>query len=107
MSILGGPGPQPGDWVSITARVVARPTPENVEVEMFSRTDQYTTLVRRDLCQPAEKPIPDEPANDSVAMVGRDAYQRVGNLWIGIADHSGLTWPELCRLGDVEVIHHG
>lgn len=99
--------PQPADWVLTRAKVVeVHPNGVDLGLELFSKTDQYTAFVRRDLCQPTDKPIPDEPDDESVALVGRDAFQRVGNLWVGVASHSGLTWAELNRLDEVEVIHH-
>jgi hypothetical protein len=90
--------------------VVARPIPENVEVVLRSKTDEYTALVRVDLCAPAEKRLPAEPEEGSVVMVNDVAHQRLGDgHWysageVGRAD--GLAWWELHMLGDVEVIHH-
>ncbi len=101
--------PQRGDWVLIRARVTRRPTPENVEVELFSATDQFFATVRADLCEITAKPIPDEPAVGSVALLDGDAYQRIENRWYAANSGmvSGWTWTELHEIGDVEVIHHG
>lgn len=103
--------PQPGDWVTITGKIVElHPNQIDLGVEVFSKTDQYTAFVRRDLCAPTAKPIPDEPDEGSVAMVNDVAHQRLGDgHWysageVGRAD--GLTWAQLHMLGDVEVIHH-
>lgn len=103
--------PQPGDWVLIRAKVLGRPIPEDVEIELFSRTDQFPVRVRVDLCEPTAKSIPDEPDEGSVALLDREAWQLVGDgRWysaITTGDEVGRTWAELQALGDVEVIHHG
>ncbi len=100
--------PQPGDWVTITGQVKElHPNDVDLGVDVFSKTDQYTAFVRRDLCAPTAKPIPDEPADDSVALLGRDAYQRVGSQWLAAGGSSAMSWRELNQRGDVEVIHHG
>ena len=104
-----------GDWVTITGRIVElHPNDVDLGVEVFSKTDQYIAFVRRDLCAPTAKPIPDEPGEGSVALLmvtpGPVAYQRLGDgHWysageVGRAD--GMTWVALQALGDVEVIHH-
>jgi hypothetical protein len=100
--------PQPGDWVQIRAKVVARPTPENVTIELFSRVDQYTTDVRVSACEVIPKPIPDEPGVNSVVLVESIAYQHLAGRWYepGWGEASdGHTWASLHELGDVEVIH--
>lgn len=101
--------PQPGDWVSLTAKVVElHPNHVDLGLELFSKTDQYTTWVRRDLCTPADKPIPDEPAMGTVVMVNGGIYQRlVDDHWYAAGSEEGRTWADLNRAGDVEVIHHG
>jgi hypothetical protein len=102
-----GFNPQPGDWVKVTAKVLGRPIPEEVEVELFSKSTQYSDLVRVDLCEPTEKPIRSEPDPGSVALVGGIAYQFRGGVWRRPGSKRGVTWVELNGLGDVEVIHHG
>ncbi len=106
---MTGFDPQPGDWVSIRTKVIDRPIPEDVTVELFSKTGQQAVRVRVDLCEPAEKPIQDEPGDRSVALLNGTAYQRLaGGQWFaaGSTVVEGYTWAELNRRGDVEVIHH-
>lgn len=97
---------EPGDWVTITARVVRRPIPETVEVELFDKNGPFTAEVRRDLCQSGEKPIPQEPAERSVGLLNGIAHQRDNDLWYAVGDPMGRTWMALHHDGDVEVIHH-
>ncbi len=119
---MTGRNPQPGNWVKITARVLElHPNDVDLGVELFSKTDQYPAFVRRDLCEPTEKPIPAEPPIESVALVSSPAvipndrmhsvsHQRLGDgLWYAPArdgQASGWTWEALNLLGEVEVIHH-
>lgn len=79
-----------GDWVTITGQIKEfHPNTIDLGVEVFSKTDQYTAFVRRDLCAPGTKPLAAQPAEGSVALLnGHMAYQRMNDL------------------GDVEVIHH-
>lgn len=107
--------PQPGEWVKITAKVLElHPNDIDLGLELFSKTDQYPAFVRRDLCEPREKPIPDEPGEGSVALLmaqpGPVAHQRLGDgHWYSAGEvgrSEGLTWVELNGLGDVEVIYH-
>lgn len=96
-----------GDWVTITGRIVEfHPNTVDLGVEVFSKTDQYTAFVRRDLCAPTTKPIPDEPDEGSVALVDGTAYQRGSGWWRKPMEAYGYDWAELQALGDVEVIHH-
>jgi hypothetical protein len=102
-----------GDWVTITGRIVElHPNDIDLGIEVFSKTDQYTAFVRRDLCAPTAKPIPDEPAEGSVALVGHGgtAWQRLGDShWYSAGaaiTGEGMTWAEVNALGNVEVIHH-
>ena len=105
-----------GDWVTIIGQVKElHPNDVDLGVEVFSKTDQYTAFVRRDLCAPTDKPIGREPARGSVALLARSgtlpmAYQRLyDDRWhCGTEDSAdlGLYWDALNRLGDVEVIHH-
>lgn len=99
-----------GDWVTITGRIVEfHPNTVDLGVEVFSKTDQYTAFVRRDLCAPTTKPIPEEPGEGSVVLLGGRAWQRLGDdHWYAVAAgvEAGLTWAELQMGGDVEVIHH-
>lgn len=100
---------QVGDWVTITGRIVElHGNDVDLGVEVFSKTDQYTAFVRRDLCAHAAKPIPEEPAAGSVALVNGLAYQRAAGgaeWWRTPMDNVGYSWGELQALGDVEVIH--
>ncbi|MGX6605634.1 hypothetical protein ACWKSP_26400 [Micromonosporaceae bacterium Da 78-11] len=101
--------PQPGDWVLIRAKVLARPFPETVLVELFSKTDQYEAHVRPDLVvEIVPKPIPDEPATGSVALVNDEAFQRqVTGGWIGVGHPRIFSWATLAGgSSEVEVIHH-
>ncbi len=99
---------QPGDWVTITGRIVElHPNDVDLGVEVFSKTDQYTAFVRRDLCAPTSKPIPEEPAEGSVALLnGFTAYQRISGVWSSTNGSTRVRWATLQELGDVEVIHH-
>ena len=102
--------PQPGDWVKVTAKVVKlHPNDIELGLEFFSKTDQHTVFVRRDLCEPTEKPIPAEPGDKSVALLAGIAYQRLGDgLWfVAGGATNGFTWEQLNGFGEVEVIHHG
>lgn len=104
--------PQPGDWVTIAGKIVElHPNQVDVGVALFSKTDQYTAFVRRDLCKHTAKPIPDEPDDGSVALVNLVAHQRFGDgHWYSAGEvgrTEGLTWGQLHMLGDVKVIHHG
>lgn len=61
------------------------------------------------LAEPAA--VEAEPGDGSVALVtpagGKpDAFQRVGNQWLGVY-WAGRSWRELFELGEVRVIHHG
>jgi hypothetical protein len=98
-----------GDWVTVTGRIVEfHPNSVDLGVEVFSKTDQYTAFVRRDLCAPTAKPIPREPAEGSVALLKGRAYQRVDDAWVapfGIGVEV-LRWQRMNEQGDVEVIHH-
>ncbi|MET0416036.1 MAG: hypothetical protein ABW022_08450 [Actinoplanes sp.] len=86
--------PQPGDWVTITGKIVElHPNDVDLGVEVFSKTDQYTAFVRRDLCSPAEKPIPAEPDEGSAVLVGSFAYQRQERAWYAAdADEVPRSW---------------
>jgi hypothetical protein len=101
--------PQPGDWVLIRAKVLERPFPETVLVELFSKTDQYPAHVRPDLCvQIVPKPLPEEPGMGSIAVIDGGVYQRlVDDHWYGAGNEQGRTWVELNEIGDVKVIDHG
>jgi hypothetical protein len=97
--------PQPGDWVLIRAKVLERPFPETVLVELWSKTDQYQAHVRPDLCvQIVPKPIPDEPAEGAVVMLNAAAYQRVGGEWFRAGYSEGYAWEQLHRSGDAAVV---
>jgi hypothetical protein len=100
--------PKPGDWVLIRAKVLDRPIPEDVTVELFSKVDQQAIRVRVDLCEVTSKPIPEEPAVGSVALVDDVAFQlnNHGGLWMVAGDDYGLSWAGLHDRGDVVVIHH-
>jgi len=97
-----------GDWVTITGRIKElHPNQVDLGVEVFSKTDQYTAFVRRDLCAPTAKPIPDEPAEGSVALLnGATAYQRISGVWAATNGAPRVFWETLQELGEVEVIHH-
>jgi hypothetical protein len=100
-----------GDWVTITGRIVEfHPNTVDVGVEVFSKTDQYTAFVRRDLCAPTLKPLREEPGIGSVALLDGEAWQLVDERrWYSATttgDVEGRTWAQLNALGDVEVIHH-
>lgn len=99
---------QPGDWVTITGRIVElHPNDVDLGVEVFSKTDQYTAFVRRDLCAPTTKPIPDEPVEWSVALLNhRRSFQREGDLWLSADGRNRVRWETLHDMGHVEVIHH-
>ena len=101
--------PQPGDWVLIRAQVIEEhPNGRDVGVELYSKTDQYTAFVRRDLVvEIVPKPIPEEPDRGSVALVGGEAFQlNQGGMWMPAGDDYSLTWAGLHERGDVVVIHH-
>lgn len=97
-----------GDWVAITARIVElHPNDVDYGVELFSKTDQYTAFVRRDLCEPTTKPLEPEPGEGSVALLnGVVAYQRRDDYWVQAGYTGGYTWSGLNEMGDVQVIHH-
>ena len=96
-----------GDWVTITGRIhELHPNTIDLGVEVFSKTDQYIAFVRRDLCAPTAKPIPEEPAEGSVVLVDGIAYQRDGEWWRRPMEAYGFSWAELNDIDDVEVIHH-
>lgn len=98
-----------GDWVTITGRIKEfHPNTVDIGVEVFSKTDQYTAFVRRDLCAPTTAPIPDEPAEGSVALLKGRAYQRVDDAWVSPFGTGVeiLRWRRMHEQGDVEVIHH-
>jgi len=102
---------QVGNWVTVTARVIElHPNTVDLGVELFSKTDQYRAFVRHDLCAPTTKPIPEEPDEGSVALVGAIAHQRLGDgFWYSAGEvgrSHGISWVSLHELGDVEVIHH-
>ena len=107
---MTGFNPQPGDWVKVTAKVLElHPNDVDLGLELFSKTDQYLGFIRRDLCEPREKPTPDEPGEASVALLDVMAYQRLGDGHWYAAGSTAIevyTWVELNRLGDVKVIHH-
>lgn len=96
-----------GDWVTITGRIVElHPNDVDLGVEVFSKTDQYTAFVRRDLCAPTAKPVPAEPGEGSVALLYGRAHQRVGDVWVAANGADRLRWETMHDRGDVEVIHH-
>lgn len=101
--------PQPGDWVKITGKVVElHPNDVDLGVELFSKTDQYVAFVRRDLCKPTGKPIPDEPSVDSVVLVNGEAFQRCLRGWVGIGHARSFSWVSLAGgSSNPVVIHHG
>jgi hypothetical protein len=99
-------GFKPGDWVKITAKVAeVSPNCVDLVVELFSKTDQYLASVRADNCEPTSKPIPPEPAEGSVVLLGGSAWQRVGEWWQQAGLYEETTWEQLNARGDVVVIH--
>lgn len=96
-----------GGWVTITGQIKnIHHNGIDLGVKLFSKTDQYMAYVRRDLCAPTTKPIPDEPEEGSVALVNGRAWQRVGVTWVSTSGIERMRWASLQERGDVEVIHH-
>lgn len=99
---------QPGDWVTITGQIKElHPNDVDLGVEVFSKTDQYTAFVRRDLCAPGLKPIPEQPGIGAVALLNGRAFQRVDSVWVALNGTERLHWETLQGRGDVLVIHEG
>jgi hypothetical protein len=99
-----------GDWVTITGRVhELHPNDVDLGVEVFSKTDQYTAFVRRDLCAPTARPVEPEPDKGSVVMADGVAHQRAqddGSVWYEVGCEVPRTWDELNQLDEPVVIHH-
>jgi hypothetical protein len=87
-----------GDWVKITAKVV-KTLPEQVKVELFSKTDQYEGWVRLDVCERTTAPIPPEPDHDAIIRDKDGDYWRYSapyGGWGCITDSSSeYTWEKL------------
>lgn len=72
-----------GDWVKITVKVLKK-LPEQVMVELFSKTDQYESCwIRLDACEKTEAPIPPEPDHEAIV---RD---KDGDFWSYAARYGG------------------
>lgn len=98
--------PKPGQWVLIRAEVVdERVPPECIAVQLFNKNGPYPTEIRRtDVLEIVEKPIPDEPAETTVVVVGKYAYQRLTDHWYRVGRPEMFSWADLCRMGTPEVV---
>jgi len=99
--------PQPDQWVLIIAKVLddPHPTPEEIVVELFSKTDQYATRIRlNQVTDVVPHPIPDEPRDASVVVVDGMAYQRLTDHWYRPGRTEALSWREVCGLGEPALV---
>lgn len=96
---------QPGDWVLTRAKVLElHPNDMDLRLEFFSKTDQWSGWVRRDLCDPSERPIPKEPADGTIVVLDGMAYQRLTDAWYRPGRPERRTWVELNQEGEPIVI---
>lgn len=96
--------PRPGEWVLLRAKVTEEEStvPENVLIELFSKTDQYSVPIRWDLVEDVvDAPVPPEPVDGTIVAIKGIAYQRLTDHWYRAGRPEAYRWVELARLGEM------